>query len=228
MNQNIYIKLDRNNEVGSREVTIGDVASIYCTDSTVVNKLKTIRIMKIPENGRDSTAGNRNAKKQHIQKKRYSVSAMKVIELIQKEDPQASVEKIGEADFIVDYIDEKKRNHHMAAVLDVIKTVLICIVIFFGSGYAIMAYNNDVGTTEIFEKVYGMITGEEKTDTNWMELMYSVGLTGGIAVFYNHFGSKTFSNDPTPIEVEMNNYEQDLDYALIERGGRSGKEEDVQ
>lgn len=62
MNQNIYIKLDRNNEVGSREVTIGDVASIYCTDSTVVNKLKTIRIMKIPENGRDSTAGNGNAK----------------------------------------------------------------------------------------------------------------------------------------------------------------------
>ena len=184
--------------------------------------------MKIPENGRDSTAGNGNAKKQHIQKKRYSVSAMKVIELIQKEYPQASVENIGEADFIVDYIDEKKRNHHMAAVLDVIKTVLICIVIFFGSGYAIMAYNNDVGTTEIFEKVYGMITGEEKTDTNWMELMYSVGLTGGIAVFYNHFGSKTFSNDPTPIEVEMNNYEQDLDYALIERGGRSGKEEDVQ
>ena len=211
MNQNIYIKLDRNNEVSSREVTIGDVASIYCADSTVVNKLKTIRIMKIPENGRESTAGNENAKKQHVQKKRYSVSAMKVIELIQKE-----------------YIDEKKRNHHMAAVLDVIKTVLICIVIFFGSGYAIMAYNNDVGTTEIFEKVYGMITGEEKTDTNWMELMYSVGLTGGIVVFYNHFGSKTFSNDPTPIEVEMNNYEQDLDYALIERGGRSGKEEDVQ
>ena len=112
MNQNIYIKLDRNNEVGSREVTIGDVASIYCTDSTVVNKLKTIRIMKIPENGRDSTAGNRNAKKQHIQKKRYSVSAMKVIELIQKEYPQASVENIGEADFIVDYRREKAESSY--------------------------------------------------------------------------------------------------------------------
>lgn len=44
MNQNIYIKLDRNNEVGSREVTIGDVASIYCTDSTVVNKLTPIEV----------------------------------------------------------------------------------------------------------------------------------------------------------------------------------------
>ena len=61
-----------------------------------------------------------------------------------------------------------------------------------------------------------------------MEIMYSIGLTGGIVIFYNHFGGKSFSNDPTPIEVEMNTYEQDIDYALIERGSRSGKEEDVQ
>lgn len=215
MNQNIYLKLERNNEVKNRDVTIGDVAKLYCSDSAVVNKLKTLKIMTVPES------------KKKTLKKRYSVSAMKVIELIQQEYPSAQVENIGESDFIIDYIDESRRNHHLASVMDKIKTLIICIIVFFGSAYAIMAYNNDVGTTEIFEKVYGLLLGGDKTEGNWMEIMYSIGLTGGIIVFYNHFAGKSFSNDPTPIEVEMNTYEQDIDNALIERGSRSGKEEDV-
>lgn len=218
MNDTIYLKLDRNNEVSGRNVAIGDVGSIYCRDSAVVNKLKTVRIMTIPD--AKETA-------QTVGKRRYSVSAMKVIELIHNEYPSASVENIGESDFIVDYIDEKDRNHTLASALDKIKTAFICIVVFFGSAYAIMAYNNDVGTSEIFQKAYGLIIGDANTDVCWMEIMYSIGLTGGIVVFYNHFGGKSFTNDPTPIEVEMNTYEQDIDNALIERGSRSGKEKDV-
>jgi len=218
VNDTIYLKLDRNNEVSDRNVTIGDVASIYCHDTSVVSRLKTIKIMTIPNDTKGALT---------IGKRRYSVSAVKVIELIHGEYPHASVENIGESDFVIDYIDEKNRNHALASALDIIKTAIICVIVFFGSAYAIMAYNNDVGTPEIFQKVYGLITGDEDTDARLMEIMYSIGLTGGIVVFYNHFGGKSFSNDPTPIEVEMNTYEQDIDNALIERAGRSGKEIDV-
>lgn len=225
MNQNIYLKLERNNEVRTRNVTIGDVGKIYCSDSAVVNKLKTVKVMTIP----DGDALKKHSKNKHsAKKKRYSVSAMKVIELIQQEYPAAQIENIGECDFIVDYIDESSRNHRLASLMDIVKTVVICIVVFFGSAYAIMAYNNDVGTTEIFDKAYELLIDDSENRGKWMEIMYSIGLTSGIVIFYNHFGGKTFSNDPTPIEVEMNTYEQDIDYALIERGSRSGKEEDVQ
>lgn len=215
MNQNIYLKLERNSEVRNRSVTIGDVGKIYCGDSSVVNKLKTVKILTIP----DTKKGG---------KKRYSASAMKVIELIQEEYPSAQIENIGECDFIVDYIDESKKKLIPANIMDAVKIVIVCIIVFFGSAYAIMAYNNDVGTVEIFDKMYELILDESSGRGKWMEIMYSIGLTGGIVIFYNHFGGKSFSNDPTPIEVEMNTYEQDIDYALIERGSRSGKEEDVQ
>lgn len=215
MNQNIYLKLERNNEVRDRSVTIGDVGKIYCSDNAVASKLKTVKVMTVPKTEKGG-------------KKRYSVSAMKVIELIQKEYPSAQIENIGECDFIIDYIDESKKKLIPENIMSVIKTIIVCVIVFFGSAYAIMAYNNDVGTIEIFDKMYELILGDAGSRGKWMEIMYSIGLTGGIVIFYNHFGGKSFSNDPTPIEVEMNTYEQDIDYALIERGSRSGKEEDVQ
>lgn len=211
MNQKVYLKIDRNNEVHETSVRISDVAKVYCTDKSVVNKIKTLEVVKV----------------QPKDKARVSVSALKVIEVIQSEYPGADIENIGEQDFIVDYIDEKKKNGVNKKILNIVKVTMICIITFMGSAYAIMAYDNDVGTKEIFEKAYEMLLDEPKGDSKWMEMMYSLGLTVGIAAFYNHFGGKSFTNDPTPIEVEMNSYEKDIDYALIERGSRSNKEEDV-
>lgn len=38
-----------------------------------------------------------------------------------------------------------------------------------------------------------------------MEIMYAIGLALGIIIFYNHFGGKRLSSDPTPLEVQMVN-----------------------
>ena len=45
--------------------------------------------------------------------------------------------------------------------------------------------------------------------------------------FFNHFGKKKFSVDPTPIEVEMRLYENDLQTTLIENISRKEQELDV-
>ena len=49
----------------------------------------------------------------------------------------------------------------------------------------------------------------------------------GILVFFNHFGKKRFSADPTPIEVEMRTYENEIQSTLIEAYSRKEKEIDV-
>lgn len=49
----------------------------------------------------------------------------------------------------------------------------------------------------------------------------------GILVFFNHIGKKKSLQDPTPIQVEMRKYEQDVDMAFIENAGRKGHEHDV-
>ena len=60
-----------------------------------------------------------------------------------------------------------------------------------------------------------------------LEFMYSIGMIVGILIFFNHFGGKKFSVDPTPMEVEMRLYENDIQTTLIENYSRKGQEIDV-
>ena len=80
-----------------------------------------------------------------------------------------------------------------------------------------MAYNNDVGTVEIFENVYEFLGLSDYSDNNVLEIAYGIGLALGIIVFYNHFGSFKITKDPTPIQVEMDKYQKDIDDTLIDR-----------
>ena len=60
-----------------------------------------------------------------------------------------------------------------------------------------------------------------------MDLRFWSGLVIGILTFFNHFGKKRFSVDPTPMEVEMRLYENDIQTTLIENISRKGKALDV-
>ena len=75
-------------------------------------------------------------------------------------------------------------------------------------------YANYLPETKIWEKKY-------------LEVGYALGLGVGIIVFYNHFGPKKLSKDPTPIEVEMRKYETDINKALIDGHNRQNGKLDV-
>ena len=207
MSETLYLQINRNIEVSKRDITVGDVASILCKNASITAKVKTLKLISIPE----------------VPKKRICISVMRVIELINQAYPDLEINSVGESDFIVDYIQEKKHNK----VLQWLLIGFVALFTFAGSVYAIMAYNNDVSTIEIFEKVYELFgtTGAQKYKL--LEIMYAVGLAGGIIVFYNHFGGKRFTSDPTPIEVEMDKYEKDIDDALIDRSAAANKEKSV-
>ena len=49
----------------------------------------------------------------------------------------------------------------------------------------------------------------------------------GILVFFNHFGKKKFTVDPTPMEIQMRLYENDIQTTLVENASRRGDEIDV-
>ena len=100
----------------------------------------------------------------------------------------------------------------------------MCLVSFFGTAFTIMAYHNDVGINEVFTEVYRMVMNEEPQGLNVLEVSYSVGLAAGIIVFFNHVGGRRLTKDPTPIEVSIRQYEEDVDKALIAQAGREGKE----
>ncbi len=203
----LYMKIDRNIEVDKREIYLSDVAKLECINKEILARVKAIKLLNIPDE-KDN---------------RFVFSVLKVIEMIHKIYPTLEINNLGEIDFIVDY-EKPRRQPKWVAFL---KLVAICVIIFLGAAFAIMTFNNDVGVDQVFKQIYGLVTGEESDGFTVLECSYSIGLTLGIIVFYNHLGGKKITTDPTPVEVEMRLYEDDINTTLIEGVNRQDKHIEV-
>lgn len=94
---------------------------------------------------------------------------------------------------------------------DNIKTIFVSILVFLGAAFALMSFNEDVAVKDLFQKVYMIIEGSEHEGFGILELTYGLGIALGITVFYNHFGSKKGRGEPTPLEIKMKQYEDDVE-----------------
>lgn len=205
--ETLYIKGGRDVEVTKPDVTLGDLLSMECTDKLMLAKIKTLKIIRFKKNGRQ----------------RSVVSVLRIISCIHEKFPQADIRNLGETDIIVTYEDQKTPG----PVWHIIKTVFVAAVTFFGAAFSIMAFNNDVDVTKLFGQIYMFVTGRETDGFTILEITYSVGVAAGILIFFNHFGKKRLTVDPTPMEIQMRLYENDIQETLIEDSDRRGEEIDV-
>lgn len=205
--ETIYIKGEQNVEVQHPDVTLGDIVQFECSNPEVLPKLRTLKIMKFQE------------EKGH----RCVISILKVMECIHKQYPAYDLQNVGEADIIVTYEKQKKEN----VVLHWLKVLSVVGITFAGAAFSIMTFNNDVNTTTLFGQIYELVMGSPTDGFTVLEFMYCVGLIVGILIFFNHFGGNKFDVDPTPLEVEMRLYENDIQTTLIENYSRKGQELDV-
>lgn len=203
----IYIKAEQNVELQSEDVYIKDIGKLACSDEHVLAKVKAIKLYHFKDE----------------KPKRQVISLLKVIEEINKVCPQASVESIGEPAVLVEYINVDKHK----GMRQFLKLAFVAMISFFGTAFTIMAFHNDIGINDVFTKVYEMVMGQQGDGYSVLELSYSAGLAVGIIVFFNHIGGRRITKDPTPIEVEMRVYEEDVNKALIETADREGKMIDV-
>ena len=205
--ETLYIKGGRNTEVAKPDVALGDILSMECPDKMTLAKLRAMKIMKFPEKGRG----------------RRVLSVLKIISRIHEEFPELDVRNLGEADLIITYEEQKTppRIWHLA------KTAFAAAAVFFGAAFSIMAFNNDVDVTKLFGQIYELATGTQTDRFTVLEISYSAGVAAGILIFFNHFGKKRFTVDPTPMEVQMRLYENDIQTTLAENADREGREIDV-
>lgn len=150
-------------------------------------------------------------------------SVLKIIEQIHEDYPDLQISNEGEKDFIIEYVP----NRNKPKWVDAIKTVLLCVIIFFGAAFTIMAFNNDVSVGDVFTRFYEQVTGVPSNGVTELEICYSIGLAIGITIFFNHVGRKKITSDPTPIQVQMRKYEKDIDTTFIENAERKGHSIDV-
>ena len=48
-NEILYIKGEKNTEVKEPNVTLGDILTMECSNSSIMNRIKPLRILKIPK-----------------------------------------------------------------------------------------------------------------------------------------------------------------------------------
>ena len=200
----LYIKGDRNVEVTKLDVYLKDIVMMECPDKNMLPKLQTLKVLKI----------------QDKKEQRYVVSVLKIIACIHEKYPQVEVQNLGETDIIITYEKQQTPSY----VWHICKVVVVAAIIFFGSAFSIMAFNNDVGGTELFGQIYELVMGKKSDGFTVLEITYSIGLTLGILIFFNHFGKKRFTVDPTPMEVQMRLYENDIQTTLVENAARRKEE----
>jgi stage V sporulation protein AA len=172
----VYLKGDRDVEVQKTDITLSDIVSLECSNKDIVPKLKALKIMKIPDKG----------------KQRFVISILKIIACIHAEYPGLEIQNMGEQDIIVTYEEQKTPG----MLWHIIKTAFVALITFCGSAFAIMTFNNDVSVPKLFSQIYKYVTGSTSDGFTILEVTYSIGLTIGILVFFNHFGKKRFTVDP--------------------------------
>lgn len=197
--ETLYLKIDSNVLVHQKNLTVKDIAQTVCANSSVQNKVQTLKLSNL----------------QISKPGRYVKSVLDVLEAIQKEYPSLKIENLGEADFIITYEEEKGKSR----LIGYLKTILVSVLSFFGAAFSIMTFNNDVDIRGLFADVYLLFTGQTSDGFTVLELAYSFGLGIGIILFFNHFAGKRIETDPTPMDVQMHTYEQDVNQTIMSNYG---------
>lgn len=183
--------------VKKRIVTIEDIADIE-GPRDIVEKLKRQIVMHIPED----------------KKKNYLLTSLEVLRTVNLFDSTLIVHPMGEEDIIVSYLTkpEKKENQ----LYTFIKIIFVALTLFAGGAVAIMTFQLDTQLSNVFSKFYFIVLGDNEMQPSLIEIPYAIGLAAGIIMFFNHFSKLKLSDDPTPIQVELELYKNQVDDSIIE------------
>ncbi|GEN45206.1 stage V sporulation protein AA [Alkalibacillus haloalkaliphilus] len=187
MSNVIYLRLKYKRKVNvNDQIRLGDIAWISCAEE-LQSKLLNLFVYEVTEN--DQT---------------YKVIDLyNIIKKIQNLYPENDIESVGPSQTIL--ILEQPRTKMYPIYVFFIWTLL-----FIGAAMAVMNFHFDVSMPEVQEKLHSMMSGDIDRSVLWLQIPYSIGLGLGMILFFNHFLKKKFNEEPSPLEVEMFNYDQNL------------------
>ncbi|MCL2407911.1 MAG: stage V sporulation protein AA [Defluviitaleaceae bacterium] len=143
----------------------------------------------------------------------FLVSVMDIIKAIEESLPGHTVNNVGEMDTVVLYSAKEEKR---VPFIKWLKIAVIGLVMAVGAATAIMSFHNDSEIPKIFRAYHKMFTGQEVADPRVIQVTYAIGIALGITVFFNHFNRKKIQKDPTPLEVEMSDYDNIVTETLVD------------
>lgn len=188
----LYIRLRKRTSIAPGEtVTLGRVAELL-TEPEMERTLRELPLFKPSE--RDGNI--------------LLIDMMHIVKTIRAVYPQLKVEYFGEPHALID-VQARQRGPNRFAL------AVVWVLLFIGSGLAIMNFHEDVSMMEVHQRIYEMITGRQTEHPYWLQIPYSFGLGAGMVLFFNQLFKKRFSEEPSPLEVEMFSYQESLNHYVI-------------
>lgn len=178
-------------------VRIKDIADVYAPPSLKV-KVEGLPVLNIPE----------PTKKAH-----YLITIITIIKVIINNCNDVQVQNVGEMDVVIDYTPKAIKTNNL---LEWLKVTAVSIVVFAGATIAIMTYNTDVSLAKTFTTLNKIFTGKEVDNPILITIPYSLGIALGVVIFFNHIGKKKITDDPTPMQVEMSQYETGVEESIAD------------
>lgn len=193
----VYVKPSKQAKViGKQDITVQDLAELE-GDQELVEKLLPLPVLHV---------------KEQKDQKLYA-SFLDIARAIRKTHPSLTLSCVGETDTMIMYTPKLIPP---SKATEFLKVAIVCIILFFGAALAIMTFHNDASVPDILKNIHTLLTGEEVDRPVLIILAYTVGIGVGISCFFNHFGKKKLTDDPTPVQVEFVAYKKQIDDAVID------------
>lgn len=192
MEDTIYIQMRHRVEVKeNRTIKLSDIASIIAPKQ-MLEALQALELYI----------------KTNEENKFVVIDALMVIEKIGRQFPNINIQTVGPEETIIEFLKTSKNANF---------PLFICVwlLLFVGSGLAIMNFHEETSMQAIHQKLYWMLTGRENDRPYLLQIPYSIGLGIGMILFFNHLFKKRINEEPSPLEIEMFNYQQDLDKYVV-------------
>lgn len=187
----VYLRMKKTIDLSlMKEIKLKDIAYIS-TSSKRKKKLEDAPIYRITKKDKNIVI----------------IDSFLVIDFLTHTFPGIEIQLIGPTQTII-RINKIKKSPSILIV------AFVWLLLFIGTAMTIMNFHYDVSMQEVQQKLHYLLTGEHNDYPLWIQIPYSLGLGMGTLLFFNHWFNKRFNEEPSPLEVEIYNYQQDLDNYL--------------
>lgn len=139
---------------------------------------------------------------------RVLIDMMLIVRKVKERYPELQIEHFGEPHVLLEiFSDNKKASPVLIG--------LVWLLLFIGSGLAIMNFHADVSMLEVHQRIYELMTGKKVEHPLILQIPYSLGIGVGMVIFFNHLFKKKFNEEPSPLEVEMFMYQENINHYVI-------------
>ena len=194
MSDTLYLQLDQNIQINHPHIYLQDIAKLSCSNSKILNRLRVMPVINLDPN----------------KPGRYVMSVMDLISESKKRN--RTLNHILEKPTLSSLLKSKPGS---GLVWQWCKIIFVGLAAFFGAGFSIMTFNNDVDVGGLFSQIYTQVTGQTSGHFTVLEITYSIGIGLGVLFFFNHFGHMKITDDPTPMQIQMRLYEENVNKTLI-------------